>query len=206
MSYNVLQFGATMDELLCIDRLEWDEWNLDHIQKHGLGQDDGEYLIELTPTAQRTYKGRWLLLEPNADDRIIAVVIGAVPDKPNSFYPFSARIASRKERELYTMGKLGRKLVATMSNKFLKKVPEFKNIQEEAEFWDTHDFTDYAGFSTPVKIEVSPNLTSILTIRIEGDDFDQLTKRARELGIGASTLARMWIRERLRQEASHAAE
>ena len=93
-----------------------------------------------------------------------------------------------------------------MSNKTLKKVPDFKSIQEEAEFWDTHDFTDYVDFSKAVKIEVSPNLTSVLTIRIEGEDFEQLAQRARELGIGASTLARMWIRERLRQEANHAVE
>ncbi len=95
---------------------------------------------------------------------------------------------------------ISKKLVATMSNKTLKQVPEFKSIQEEAEFWDTHDSTDYADFSTPVKIEVSPNLTSVLTIRIEGEDFEQLAQRARELGIGTSTLARIWIRERLPQE------
>ena len=93
-----------MGESLRIDRLEWDEWNLDHIRKHGLGQDDVEYLIEHTPIAQPTHKGHWLLLGPNADNRIIAVVIGEVPDKPNSFYPFSARPASRKERESYALG------------------------------------------------------------------------------------------------------
>ncbi|MGI8403503.1 MAG: CopG family antitoxin [Thermomicrobiales bacterium] len=85
-------------------------------------------------------------------------------------------------------------------------IPEFKSIQEEAEFWDTHDFTDFTDFSESVPITVSPNLTSVLTIRIDGDDFDQLAERAQELGIGASTLARMWIRERLRQEAHEVAD
>ncbi len=87
-----------------------------------------------------------------------------------------------------------------------KKLPDFKTTEQEIEFWETHDLTDYLDELTPVKIEVSPNLTSVLTIRIEGEDFEQLAQRARELGIGASTLARMWIRQRLRQEARHAAE
>ena len=40
-----------------------------------------------------------------------------------------------------------------MSRKESKKsrILEFKTIQEEAEFWDTHDTTDYAGEFKPVK-------------------------------------------------------
>lgn len=96
--------------------------------------------------------------------------------------------------------------MAALKNETKQSIPEFKSIQEEAEFWDTHDFTDFTDFSESVVLNGSQNIRSVFTVRIEGDDFDQLAKRARELGIGASTLARMWIRERLRQEANHAAE
>ena len=96
--------------------------------------------------------------------------------------------------------------MATLKNEAKASIPEFKNIQEEAEFWDTHDFTDFTDFSESLVLNGSQNVRSVLTIRIEGEDFDLLTKRAHELGIGASTLARMWIRERLRQEAHHAAK
>ena len=80
------------------------------------------------------------------------------------------------------------------------RIPAFANIEEEAEFWDTHDLTDFAEEWQPVQIEVSPELAERLTLRLEQRDRQQLTALAREKGIGPSTLARMWIKERLRQE------
>ena len=32
------------------------------------------------------------------------------------------------------------------------RIPEFKTIEEEAEFWDTHDTTDYEDEFKPVKV------------------------------------------------------
>ena len=81
------------------------------------------------------------------------------------------------------------------------RIPAFANIEEEAEFWDTHDTTDFAEEWKPVQIEVRPELAERLTLRLEQRDRQQLIALAREKGIGPSTLARMWIRERLRQEA-----
>ena len=82
------------------------------------------------------------------------------------------------------------------------RIPSFANVEEEAAFWDTHDFTDFLDESEPVQIEVSPELAERLTLRLEQRDRQQLIALAREKGIGPSTLARMWIRERLRQEAT----
>lgn len=82
------------------------------------------------------------------------------------------------------------------------RIPTFANIEEEAEFWDTHDFTDFLEESRPVQVTVSPELAERLTLRLEQRDRQQLMALAREKGIGPSTLARMWIRERLRQEAT----
>jgi hypothetical protein len=36
MSYNTGQLGALMDESPDVLHLQWDEWNLDHVQKHEL--------------------------------------------------------------------------------------------------------------------------------------------------------------------------
>lgn len=80
-------------------------------------------------------------------------------------------------------------------------IPSFANIEEEAEFWDTHDFTDFLDESTPVQLTVGPELAERLTLRLEQRDRQQLVALAREKGVGPSTLARMWIKERLRQEA-----
>jgi hypothetical protein len=38
------------------------------------------------------------------------------------------------------------------------RIPSFANVEEEAAFWDTHDFTDFADESTPVQMTVGRDL------------------------------------------------
>lgn len=82
------------------------------------------------------------------------------------------------------------------------RIPSFANVEEEAAFWDTHDFTDFLDESTPVRVAVDQALAERLTIRLDQEDRRALARRARKLGIGPSTLARMWLKERLGQEVS----
>ncbi|MBA2278213.1 MAG: hypothetical protein H0W06_10670 [Chloroflexia bacterium] len=81
------------------------------------------------------------------------------------------------------------------------RIPSFANIEEEAAFWDTHDFTDFMEESTPVEVTIGQELAERLTVRLEQADRAALARRARAMGVGPSTLARMWVKERLRQEA-----
>ncbi len=90
-----------MDESLRIDRLEWDEWNLDHIRKHGLEKADAAELILQQFLAFQSFKGRFLILGPSLHARIVVMIVGQVPGQSNVYYPFSLRPASRKERMLY---------------------------------------------------------------------------------------------------------
>lgn len=78
------------------------------------------------------------------------------------------------------------------------KIPNFRNQEEEAAFWDTHDFTEFLNEVRPVKLRVSKQLSEGLTVRLDQHDRLELEKRASEQGIGPSTLVRMWIKERLR--------
>jgi hypothetical protein len=81
--------------------------------------------------------------------------------------------------------------------------PEFSSIEEEAEFWQTHDSEDY--YSEPVEEEVQfvpARRTKAMAVRLELETFAALEKRARALGIGPSTLTRMWILEHLQREAN----
>ena len=80
------------------------------------------------------------------------------------------------------------------------RIPSFNNIEEEAAFWDSHDFTDFADEATPVELTVGPELAARLTVRLDQADRRELAKRARANGVDRSTLARMWLKERLRQE------
>jgi hypothetical protein len=44
--------------------------------------------------------------------------------------------------------------------KHLKKIPEFKTEKEEAEFWDTHDSTEYVDWDDAVTLKVHPSVKS----------------------------------------------
>jgi len=79
-------------------------------------------------------------------------------------------------------------------------IPDFATREEEAEFWDTHDITDFLDELKPVKVRVSKTLGQGLTIRLNADDREALARRAEEQGIGPSTLARMWIKSQLRDD------
>jgi predicted DNA binding CopG/RHH family protein len=78
-----------------------------------------------------------------------------------------------------------------------RRIPKFKNIQEEAEFWDTHDTGDFADEFRPVKVKFAKNLSEALSIRLDTKTLDDLRKQAAKKGIGPTTLARMWILEHL---------
>ena len=88
-----------------------------------------------------------------------------------------------------------------MSNQHpARRIPDFATREEEAEFWDTHDITDFLDDLRPVKVAVSKTLGQGLTIRLNADDRAALARRAEEQGIGPSTLARMWIKKQLRED------
>jgi hypothetical protein len=78
------------------------------------------------------------------------------------------------------------------------RIPRFANRQEEAEFWDTHDFGDYWDETAAVDVEFSKNLSENLTVRLSPGVLKQLRQQAEQVGVGPSTLARMWILEHLR--------
>jgi hypothetical protein len=51
-----------------------------------------------------------------------------------------------------------------------------------------------------VQIEVKKPLDKVIPVRLSSEKWEELRREAKELGIGPTTLARMWILERLRQK------
>jgi len=49
-----------------------------------------------------------------------------------------------------------------------------------------------------VRVEVKKPLDKVIPVRLPADKWEQIREEARELGIGPTTLARMWILEHLR--------
>lgn len=82
------------------------------------------------------------------------------------------------------------------------RIPSFSSIEEEAEWWDTHDSANFDEEVVPVELTVGPELRDNITLKLDPDEREELDRRARELGVGPSTLVRMWIKEHLRKEAS----
>jgi hypothetical protein len=82
------------------------------------------------------------------------------------------------------------------------RIPQFSTREEEAAWWDAHDITDYLDELKPVRVRFAKNLSEGLTVRLDPETMQQLREQARRQGIGPTTLIRIWIRERLRAEAS----
>ena len=62
---------------------------------------------------------------------------------------------------------------------------------EQGDAWDETDEV--------VPVEVKKPMDKVIPVRLPSDKWEQIRAEARELGIGPTTLARMWILERLRQ-------
>ena len=84
----------------------------------------------------------------------------------------------------------------------MAKIPEFASLEEESEFWDTHDFTDYLDNTTAVEVtfvDARPRKTQI-SLRLDPQTIAQLKTIAAQRGVGYQTLIRMWVLERMSQE------
>lgn len=78
------------------------------------------------------------------------------------------------------------------------RIPEFKNREEEARWWETHSLADYQDEFKTVKARFAKNLSEGLHIRLDPETLTKLRVEAKEKGIGPTTLVRMWVKEQLR--------
>jgi hypothetical protein len=70
---------------------------------------------------------------------------------------------------------------------------EIENI-EKGESWDNRDEV--------VQVEIKKPLEMVIPIRLSREKWEQIRIEAKDLGIGPTTLARMWILERLKQNTN----
>ena len=95
-----------------------------------------------------------------------------------------------------------------------RKVPDFKNDREAADFWATHDSARYAGELEEVDVAVDSRLRRrvraraakrAVTLRLENQQISGAKEIARRKSIPYQTLMRMWIAEGLTRERSRSA-
>ena len=85
-----------------------------------------------------------------------------------------------------------------------KRIPKFKNEKEVRDFWDNHSPADFEGELKPTNeiVFVKPQKET-LTLRMDRKDINELKRAGEERRIPPSTLARVWIVEKLRESHAH---
>ncbi|MEA2530146.1 MAG: CopG antitoxin of type toxin-antitoxin system [Thermomicrobiales bacterium] len=75
------------------------------------------------------------------------------------------------------------------------RIPHFSSIEEEAEFWDTHDSTEFEAEFEPVELDVANPLLHGFSVAFEGPVFDRILAAAKRRGVSFVQLAEQWIVE-----------
>ena len=71
------------------------------------------------------------------------------------------------------------------------KIPAFDSYEEEGNFWDTHDITDFELLD-----QYKPKKESLI-LRVNKEMKRKLEKVAKKKKVSVSTLSRRWLSERL---------
>jgi len=80
-----------------------------------------------------------------------------------------------------------------------KKLPEFKDNKEFAEFVDNNDMSEYDWKDAP-EFEIQRPLKKPITLRLYPYVIDRIKSIAQTRGIPYQTLIGYWLSERLSQE------
>jgi len=88
--------------------------------------------------------------------------------------------------------------------KKLKKLPKFKNEDEEREFWDTHSSVDYIDWSNAKRV-VFPNLkptSRSITLRIPEYLINQVKVQANKIDVPYQSLMKIYISQGLERSVA----
>ncbi|RUT09804.1 hypothetical protein DSM106972_002990 [Dulcicalothrix desertica PCC 7102] len=78
-----------------------------------------------------------------------------------------------------------------------QKLPQTDSIKELAEFWQTHDLTDFEDELEEVTEPVFERKT-ILQIELQPQDVEAVRETARQRGVSDTELIREWVLEKIR--------
>lgn len=78
-----------------------------------------------------------------------------------------------------------------------KPIPQFASYEEEAQFWDTHEVSDYFDDFQVAPASLGRSIGHEIGVPISSEQMRVLSERARAEGTNEIELARRWIVERL---------
>ena len=77
------------------------------------------------------------------------------------------------------------------------RIPRFRSLEAEAEFWDTHDSTEFEDEFKEVELKFAKPLRHFIEVELPGETLDALFATALAKGIPFTELVRQWIEEHL---------
>jgi len=80
----------------------------------------------------------------------------------------------------------------------MKTIPNFKNEQDEREFWETHDTTDYMDWDKAQSV-IFPNLkktTKAISLRLPEDLLAKIKVKANKMDVPYQSLIKTWPSEK----------
>ena len=86
--------------------------------------------------------------------------------------------------------------------KNLKKLPSFKNEDEERNFWDSHDLTDYFDMSKAEQT-IFPNLkptSESISLRLPGTMLARIKELANKKDVPYQSLMKVYLAEKVEEE------
>lgn len=82
------------------------------------------------------------------------------------------------------------------------RLPQIDSIEELAQFWETHDLTDFEEELEEVKVSVFERQPeTIIPLHLQPQEFEAVKRAAQARGVAEATLVREWVREKLYDRA-----
>src|SRR5512133_2104807 len=86
----------------------------------------------------------------------------------------------------------------------MKKIPEFKSEEQEREFWQTHDSTEYIDWKKGRRLTLANLKPSVKTIslRLPESMLEELKLLANKRDVPYQSLVKVFLSDRIEQELS----
>lgn len=86
--------------------------------------------------------------------------------------------------------------------KMNKKIPTFKSEDEEREFWDTHDSTEYLNWDQAERVIFSKLKPSVkkISLRLPESMIEELKLLANKRDVPYQSLLKIYLAERIEKE------
>lgn len=81
------------------DALIWDEWNIEHIARHGVARDEAMEVFSSRFIVLHGHDGRFIIVGQSTGGRALSIVVE--PEDEWKYYVVTARSASRRERRIH---------------------------------------------------------------------------------------------------------